>query len=209
MDAMIYVFDMFGVVLDWGSEYVMKDWAKLAGTTESKFKEKSAKDFDLAETGKIGMKEFWSNLGETFRCSDKSLETLLEKRFAERAKLNGGVVRIIEDLKKAGYTVVLLSNQLPVHGVWCSNSGWFDYFDRVFLSYEIGHRKPSADAYRFVQSKLGVNPGELFLVDDKAANVSAAVELGWRGVVFTSDVQLSRDLKSMYPAKVVRKSDAA
>jgi putative hydrolase of the HAD superfamily len=206
---MIYVFDMFGVVLDWGSEYVMKDWAKLASTTESKFKEKSAEEFNLAETGKVSMDAFWSDLGRKFDCSPRNLEKLLERRFSEKAKLNTGVVRVIEDLKKAGYQVVLLSNQLPVHGEWCKEKGWFDYFDRVFLSYQIGARKPSPEAYKFVQEELKVKPSELFLVDDKAANVSAAVGLGWNGVVFTSDVQLAKDLQSLYPKKTVKKNDAA
>jgi len=206
---MIYVFDMFGVVLDWGSEYVMSDWAKSANVSEQEFKERSTREFSLAETGKVAMDAFWSDLGGKFDCSPRNLEKLLERRFSEKAKLNTGVVRIIDDLKNAGYQVVLFSNQLPVHGEWCREKGWFDYFDRVFLSYQIGDRKPSAEAYKFVQDALKVEPSELFLVDDKAANVSAAVRAGWKGLVFTSGVQLAKDLQSMYPAKVVRKYDAA
>ncbi len=206
---MIYVFDMFGVVLDWGSEYVMSDWAKAANVDEKKFRDRSSKEFDLAETGKISMENFWADLGRKFDCSPRNLEKLLEKRFSEQAKLNTGVVKIIDDLKNAGYQVVLFSNQLPVIGGWCRGKGWFDRFDRVFLSYELGYMKPSPEAYRSVAEALKVRPDELFLVDDRVANVSAAVGVGWNGLVFTNDVQLEKDLQSLYPAKMVKKSDAA
>ncbi len=206
---MIYVFDMFGVVLDWGSEYVMSDWAKTANVDEKKFRDRSSNEFNLAETGKVSMDDFWADLGRKFDCSPRNLEKLLEKRFSEKAKLNTGVVKIIDDLKNAGYTVVLMSNQLPVIGGWCREKGWFDRFDRVFLSYELGYMKPSPEAYRTVAEALKVRPDELFLVDDKVANVSAAVGVGWTGSVFTNDVQLAKDLQSLYPKKMVKKSDAA
>lgn len=205
---MIYVFDMFGVVVDWSSDYVVPQWAKYAKVSERDFRTKTYSAFQRCESGKMSMGSFWKALGLELKCDASGLEKILEKRFKAKAKLNEGVVKIVEELRKAGNTVVLLSNQLPVHGDWCRNNGWFDYFDRVFLSYEIGARKPAIGAYKAVIDALKVKPFDLFLVDDKAENVGVALSHKLNGVVYVSPAQLREDLQKLYRGKGVSKRHA-
>ena len=64
-------------------------------------------------------------------------------------------------------------------------------FDGVINSYELGHKKPDAEAYAaahaLIEADLGrtVERGEVWFTDDRADNVAAAREFGWHATVFT------------------------
>lgn len=88
------------------------------------------------------------------------------------------------ELKKH-YPIYLLSNTNIVHwqhavedffphGIWRVE----DYFDRIFLSYELHQVKPGADIFRTVIAETGVCPEETLFIDDAAANCATARSLG-------------------------------
>ena len=53
-------------------------------------------------------------------------------------------------------------------------SGFFDGADGLFLSYQIGVRKPNAGIYRHALDQLGADPAQCFFIDDLPENVQAA-----------------------------------
>jgi FMN phosphatase YigB (HAD superfamily) len=57
-------------------------------------------------------------------------------------------------------------------------TGLASRFDRMFLSYEIGHLKPSPDAFLHAIRCLGVAAPNVLFIDDSATNVTAAAALG-------------------------------
>ena len=57
------------------------------------------------------------------------------------------------------------------------------YFDQVFYSHHIGHRKPDPECYAHVTAVLDVHPQDILFIDDMAINIRAAQEAGWSGVV--------------------------
>jgi len=193
-DFMIFIFDLLGVVVDWKSEYVIPDLARYAGVSDVEFKQKMKKDFALCDNGKIPVSELFSSLGGLFGVDPSGLESILRTCFSERAKLNEGVVKLVQSLPDA----VLLSNQTPLHAEIARKKGWFSYFSRVFLSYELGYSKPSAEAYRFVLKELGVKPEEAVLIDDKQENIDGARALGMHGILYKGAVQLKADLEKIY-----------
>ena len=52
-------------------------------------------------------------------------------------------------------------------------------FDLHFLSFEIGHVKPDAEAFHHVAETLGCPPGAIFFIDDNIINVEAARTCGF------------------------------
>jgi len=66
-----------------------------------------------------------------------------------------------------------------------------DYFDYMFFSCEMGIRKPSEKYFHLIQNALGgtgeFDPGrdEILFIDDRAENVRAAEQAGWKSVHFT------------------------
>ena len=83
------------------------------------------------------------------------------------------------------YPVYLLSNTNEVHWQHAITrffpyKGWQvgDYFDRMFLSYELHQVKPGEEIFRTVMAETGVNPEETLFIDDAAANCETARRLG-------------------------------
>ena len=74
----------------------------------------------------------------------------------------------------------LLSNINDLHfrAVLPACSDLFGHFDRLFLSCEIGQRKPDAAIYTHVLSETGLAPGEALFIDDAPQNIAAAAALG-------------------------------
>ncbi len=186
---MIFLFDFFGVVVDWSSDDVIPQLAEYAKMPSFEFRAGSIEELELCEAGKLTMLQLWSRLGKKFKVEPAGLERIFRERFLKTARLNKDVVKIVKSLPSA-----LFSNQLPVHFEICSEKGWFDSFSKVFLSFELGLRKPNPRAYNAVIKGLGVKPSSIVFVDDKEENVEGAAELGIHGVLFRNPVQLRRDL---------------
>jgi HAD superfamily hydrolase (TIGR01509 family) len=54
----------------------------------------------------------------------------------------------------------------------------FDYFNELFLSYEIGSMKPTAAIFQHVLAVLNVAPQQVAFFDDGRRNVEAAQAMG-------------------------------
>lgn len=52
-------------------------------------------------------------------------------------------------------------------------------YDYVFMSCELGCRKPSMEIYEKVQSKLDFDKNDILFIDDRIDNVMAAKKFGW------------------------------
>jgi putative hydrolase of the HAD superfamily len=83
------------------------------------------------------------------------------------------------------YPIYLLSNTNKVH--WQHAVDHFfphkqwkveDYFDKIFLSYELHQLKPGEEIFRTVIAETGVLPEETLFIDDASANCDTARSLG-------------------------------
>jgi len=98
---------------------------------------------------------------------------------------------MIEQLKPQ-YNIAMLSNinelhEIAIHKRIQNIMGIEDfhatYFDKVFYSHHIGHRKPDPSCYAHVQAVLDCSPQDIFFIDDMEINIKAAKEAGWSGTV--------------------------
>lgn len=83
------------------------------------------------------------------------------------------------------YLVYLLSNTNEIHWDW-SRANVFpykgfnekDYFEEIFLSYEMKLVKPDVAIFEAVLESTGIQAGETLFIDDSEANCKAAESLG-------------------------------
>jgi putative hydrolase of the HAD superfamily len=81
---------------------------------------------------------------------------------------------------RRGLPVYALSN-IARHHMEAIERNWPGIFDRatgLFLSYEIGARKPDAKIYHHLLENLGVKGSQCLFLDDRAENVEAARAAG-------------------------------
>ena len=60
-------------------------------------------------------------------------------------------------------------------------------FKPAFYSCEMGMAKPDRNLYLLAEEKAGVEPSEIFYIDNVSKYVDLARVLGWEGFVFDSD----------------------
>jgi putative hydrolase of the HAD superfamily len=91
--------------------------------------------------------------------------------------------RLLELRKK--YKVFLLSNTNEMHWRKCAEDffpygpyGTEDYFDRVFLSYEMHLIKPDEKIFRETLSQAGLKAEETLFIDDRKENCEGAAKVG-------------------------------
>ena len=91
----------------------------------------------------------------------------------------------IEDLRRRGYRVSLLSNTNPFMMSWANSSDFSKYhlpvshyFDAMYLSYECGVMKPDQRIFEMMIEGEGFDPSEMIFIDDSPHNVKAAATLG-------------------------------
>lgn len=70
-------------------------------------------------------------------------------------------------------------------------SDFYQCFEKVYYSYEMGMRKPDSEIFSYILNKHDLSPKRTLFVDDKKVNTDAAAELGihvWNLQVGQEDV---------------------
>lgn len=93
-------------------------------------------------------------------------------------------LELLTELKKH-HRIFLLSNTNEIHIQkalieWKRVSGKTpdDYFDHVYLSHEIGMRKPNSEIFEFVCREQNLTPEKTLFIDDSAEHIATASSLG-------------------------------
>jgi FMN phosphatase YigB (HAD superfamily) len=189
-------------------------------------KNSEAKDNALKS---LGLKEWTQELDNL----EKKLETgkIKEEGFLKALKLhmpnaslhdikdawNAGIddfpLYRLEFLQKlsANFRLFLLSNTDPIHIEKFEHdagpsfySDFYQCFEKVYFSHEIGVRKPDTEAYNYLISKHDIQPKRTLLVDDKKFNTDAAAELGFK--VWTLNPG-KEDVTELFEKKIIKLDD--
>jgi putative hydrolase of the HAD superfamily len=98
-------------------------------------------------------------------------------------------------LKQRGLLTAILSNMGDsVLASLQAHFDWLDRFDVLVWSFQLGMIKPDPAIYTHLLSKLGTRPEETLFLDDRPANIDAAIALGIRAIQFTTIERLREDL---------------
>ncbi|MBN2295666.1 MAG: HAD family phosphatase [Pirellulales bacterium] len=113
-------------------------------------------------------------------------------------ELNISVVPIVTQLRAAGHRMGILSNTCHSHWEHCRYRypSVIGLFDVHALSYRLGAVKPNAEIFTAAAELAGVDPAEIFFVDDTLGHVEGALASGFDAVHYTSTRQLASDLRA-------------
>ncbi len=99
-----------------------------------------------------------------------------------------GMAELIERLKKAGYSVYLLSNATPRFFDRYLDVPALTLMDGYFISALYKLLKPQREIYEAFCKKFSVKAEECFFIDDLPQNIQGAKDYGMSGFVFEKDV---------------------
>lgn len=155
------------------------------------------------EEGKINDKKFYAEFRKLAGKEDISEEDIDSAWMAFLTGIPAYKFQLLKDLR-AKYNVFLLSNTNPSIMKWAMTSDFSPeglpisaFFDKCYLSYEIGHAKPDKDIYEYIIKDSGMDPAETLFLDDGKANVDMGAEIGFQVYHANQD----EDLRKVFEEK--------
>lgn len=179
------IFDFGGVLVDLDKERCLQSFERL-GVDARGFLGQYVQSgiFSRIETGKATEREFFDavrDMSGRMSLSDGQISSAWNDFLVDvpRERLEC-LVRL-----KEKYRLLLLSNTNVIHWRF-SEENFFSkdghsasyYFEKLFLSFEMGLAKPDTEIFRRAVAESGVVPEETLFIDDSADNCSAARSAG-------------------------------
>ena len=185
---MLYIFDLGNVIVDIDFKRVLGVWSKLSSVPLATLSERftMGEVFQQHERGEISDEDFARQLSDEMGIS-LSFEQFAEGWQAVFVALRPEVITIMQTLRAEGHRVVVLSNTNRLH---CNY--WPQHYpevaaaaDHLYLSQDLGMRKPEARIYQHVLSAENIPAEQAVFFDDVEANIVAARIEGITGIHVT------------------------
>ena len=107
-------------------------------------------------------------------------------------------VELLAELRAARVPLFALSNwSAETFPIARPRYPFLEWFDGIVISGEVGAAKPDPRVYEALLARHDLDPATLAFVDDVAANVATARQLGMRGILFTGAGALRADLADL------------
>lgn len=133
----------------------------------------------------------------------KNISRLFNTPLREYAEPYKSIATFVKTLQKQGYKCVVLSDDYAPQLQKIREACWYDGFDDVLLSCEIGLSKHddktngTTKIFSYALKKYAIKPWEAIFVDDMEKNCEVAKKLWMKTVVATSPRQTIRDIKNI------------
>jgi glucose-1-phosphatase len=192
-DALL--FDLGGVVIDIDFRRAIARWAEASSTNVALLQPRlaglqagvsSSEVYRRHETGKLTDEAFFD-----------SLKAALGIDIADADLLDGWNAIFVGEMVGISGLLATAATRLPLYAFSNSNAAHQAYFSRhfasalshfkeIFVSSDIGLRKPDAEAFQFVIGAINDPAERILFFDDSAANVAGARACGLHAVHVTT-----------------------
>ncbi len=185
---MLYIFDLGNVIVDIDFNRVLGTWSDFSRVPLATLKQSFTMGdaFHQHERGEISDEQFAEKL-----CHEMDLPLSYEQFSHGWQAIFVGVrpevIAIMHKLREQGHRVVVLSNTNRLHTTF-----WPDEYpevkaaaDKIYLSQEMGMRKPEARIYQAVLQAEGFSAADAIFFDDNDDNIEGANQLGITSILVT------------------------
>lgn len=197
MTRSVIMSDLGGVVLRLDTHRCLECWSKLTSLTAHEVAERLAADglHDAFERGEVSKTRFLAHVRE--RLETKADDDALVACYSDiYLGIDRATLALLADQHDAGHRLVALTNTNEIHHArwWPMYREPLQLFAEIYLSFELGSRKPDTDCFEAVLAAEHVRARDIVFIDDVAEHVDAAQSLGIAAIHFTSAEQLAHDL---------------
>jgi len=198
------IFDLGAIILNINYQNTINAFSKLGVKNVSSFYSKKVQTnlFNQIETGDITAEKFLTELQK--ETHNASINQVSEAWNAMLLDLPENRLTLIQSLKKE-YSIYLLSNTNTLHiDAFKKKLGkvkWKKFcnlFDKMYLSHELGLRKPNAAIFEYILEKQNLKPQEVFFIDDSPEHIEGANKLG----IKTYHLKNGEEIATLFPDRV-------
>ena len=185
---MLYIFDLGNVIVDIDFNRVLGAWSNFSRVPLATLKQSftMGEAFHQHERGEISDEVFAEKL-----CHEMALPLSYEQFShgwqAVFVGIRPEVIAIMHKLREQGHRVVVLSNTNRLHTIF-----WPEEYpevkaaaDKIYLSQEMGMRKPEARIYQAVLQAEGFSAADAVFFDDNVDNIEGANQAGITSILVT------------------------
>ena len=178
------IFDLGAVLLNINYQLTLIEFAKLGVKNADSFYSNKVQTnlFNEIETGKISADIFLKSLQkETENASTNEVRNAWNSMLLDLPKER---IELLKKLKQ-DFPIYLLSNTNCIHiSEFRKKLGetkyqeFYNLFDKVYYSHEIGFRKPNKEAFQLILDENNIKANEVLFIDDSPQHIEGAKNLG-------------------------------
>ena len=201
----LIIVDLYGVVSK-GSYWDTTFWlAKKFGLQPRDiYKILYHKYFNQAALGKISEKTFFTKALKDLKIN-LNWKIVREKHLSFQ-KPNRQVIKLCKNLQTQGYTVLLLSKNIPSHFNHTKKTfGLNKIFKHIYNTFDLKLPKASKKTVVWVLKKFKIKPEEIIFIDDQDFNLVEAKKMGVNTTHYKNFLQLKRDINKYINEKAGEK----
>jgi epoxide hydrolase-like predicted phosphatase len=192
----VVLFDFGGVLTESGKKgYIAETVAGLYGIP--------AESVDIADLhgdlrrGKSDTEAFFTELNRRYGQQKQVTEQMFQDKTRTDFRPSPLVYDVAKRLRDHGIRTAILSNIFNMNAVVLREQGWYDGFDPVLLSYDLGYAKPDPEIYDITLERLGVRPDEVLFIDDQDKCLAPAEKIGMHTIKAVSPEQIVVEIQAI------------
>ena len=195
------IFDLGAVLLNINYQLTIIEFAKFGVKNVDSFYSKKVQKnlFNEIETGKISADRFLKSLQkETENASTDEVRNAWNSMLLDLPKER---IELLKELKQ-DFPIYLLSNTNSIHiSEFRKKLGetkyqeFYNLFDKVYYSHEIGFRKPNKDAFQLILDENNIKANEVLFIDDSPQHIRGANKLG----IQTHHLSGTEEVSTLFP----------
>lgn len=147
--------------------------------------------------GKSSTEDFFKQLNQRYGAE----KHVTEQMFLDRTNVifvpSPSVYDLAKRLRAHGIRTGILSNIFEMNARALQQQGWYDDFDPVLLSCDMGFAKPDPEIYDIMLKNLGLQPSEILFIDDQEKCLQPARQLGMHSIEAKSPAQIVADTEAI------------
>lgn len=192
----VILFDLGGVVIEIDFARSFAIWSEYSGVSPKVIQTRFR--FDLAyerhEKGEIHAESYFEALRFSLGI-DLSDDEFAEGWQALYVGLIAGMPELLLEVKERIPLFAFTNSNRTHQKFWAREyAQMLETFDQVFVSSEIGMRKPDPTVFDYISKQIGVLPSRILFFDDIIENVEGARAVGMQAVQVTSIVDVIDNL---------------
>ncbi len=148
--------------------------------------------FHMFERGELTAADFRSEMREALSNSSVSDETIDEAWNAMLGPIEQSLIDLVKGIKGERQLFVLSNtneiHELAFNKILEDSTGHKtldEVFHKVYLSHQIGARKPEKKSWQIILDEHGLDHSETLFLDDRTDNIEAAARLGLQVIQIT------------------------
>ncbi len=179
------VFDLDGVYFEGGTEKFIESLITNYSLTKDQIVAVYLKSQEMQKykRGEIDSDNFWH-----YALKEWGINTTREeivKLLIDSYSINPQTEEFVKELKAKGIKTAICTNNFPDRFENLKTKFNLDTnFDVIVTSYQEGITKPTDEIFKILAERLGLQPNEILMSDDREANVEALQRLGFEAFLY-------------------------